>query len=123
MVDSISLLVVDDHFLIRDGIRSILSKQDEISVIGEAANAQEAIELLESTPFEVILMDIQMPGMNGIDATKEIIRRHPGQKIIALSMNINRSKGKRKQPSVALTKPKDDSSPKRIKAFSNRQSF
>ena len=87
MVDSISLLVVDDHFLIRDGIKSILSKQEEIKVIGEAGNALEAMQLLETTSFEVILMDIQMPGMNGIDATKEILKRHPGQKIIALSMN------------------------------------
>ncbi len=83
----IRLLVVDDHYLIRDGICSVLNKQDDIIVVSQAGNGLEALNILEKDSFDVILMDIQMPVMNGIDATKEIMTKFPGQKIIVLTMN------------------------------------
>jgi DNA-binding NarL/FixJ family response regulator len=83
----ISLLIVDDHTLIRDGLRKILAFHDDIIVVAEAANGEEAYQFaLELSP-EIVLMDINMPGVNGIEATRRIKSERPTIGIIALTIH------------------------------------
>jgi len=84
------VLLVDDHKIIRDGLRAILEKQPEIDVVGEAADGHEAIECAQKAGPDVIVMDVSMRGLNGIDATARIVSERPGIKVIGLSMNSDR---------------------------------
>lgn len=82
---SISILLVDDQYLIREGIASLLELEEGVQVIGMAANGQEGVEkALELTP-NIILMDISMPEMNGVEATAAIKQKHPNCQIIMLT--------------------------------------
>jgi len=81
----INLILVDDHKIIRDGIKAFL-KDDDINIMGEAANGNELLELLNEQQPDVILMDINMPEMNGLDATKAIKAQFPEIRVIILSM-------------------------------------
>ncbi len=83
----IRLLLADDHMLIRDGLKKILSLEQGLKVIGEAQNGQEAVELAEKLLPDIILMDINMPVMNGIEATKIIKKKLPRVEIIALTIH------------------------------------
>lgn len=83
---TIRLLLVDDHALFRKGIARLLKKASGFEVVGEAQDGQEAIELAQELKPDVILMDISMPGINGIEATRVIHERHPQVCIIGLSM-------------------------------------
>lgn len=85
--NKIRLLLVDDHTLVRDGIRSLLAHETSFEFTGEAANGLQAIHFLEENEVDVILMDINMPVMNGIEATREITKKFPGVKVLTLSMN------------------------------------
>jgi DNA-binding NarL/FixJ family response regulator len=85
----IRVLVVDDHAILRDGIRSILESQDDIAVIGEAENGLQAIEALKSELPDIVLMDISMPGMNGLEATRFIKQRFPQVKVLILTQHDN----------------------------------
>ncbi len=81
----IKVLLVDDHAVVRDGIRAVLALQRDIQVIGEAINGKEALEkTIELTP-DVVLMDIVMPVMNGLDATKQICKECPLAKVLMLT--------------------------------------
>lgn len=86
-MSKINVLLTDDHQIIIDGLKSLLKNQDEINVAAEACNGREAIRILELISIDVLLMDIDMPVMNGIDALKEIRKNHPKVKIIILSMH------------------------------------
>ena len=81
----VRVLVVDDQPLIRDGIASILAIQDGVSVVGTATNGQEAVELVRSTVPDVILMDVRMPVMDGVEATTVICRELPHCKVLMLT--------------------------------------
>ena len=81
----IRVLVVDDHAIVRDGIRALLTMADDMTVVGEAAGGREAIALARSLSPDVILMDIAMPDLGGLEATLEIRRERPGSRIIVLS--------------------------------------
>jgi len=81
----IRLIITDDHPVIRDGIKTILSKDKDIEVVAFAANGPELLEILETTPADVILMDINMPGMTGIEATKLVKKKYPEIKVISFS--------------------------------------
>lgn len=83
------LLLVDDHAIMRDGLRAILAGKG-LEVVGEASNGHEAIRLAESLKPDTIVMDISMPALNGIDATREILKSSPQAKVIVLSMNIEK---------------------------------
>ena len=83
--DVIRVLVVDDHALHRDGIRQILGQQPDIQVAGEAESAELALVLVNQLHPSVVLMDIRLPGMNGIDATRRIRRDHPGTRVLVVS--------------------------------------
>lgn len=87
MSDSlIRLLIVDDHTLFREGLQAIFLAVNDIEVVGEAASGREAIQLAETLQPTVILMDIQMDDMNGIEASKQILEILPNTKIIMLTM-------------------------------------
>lgn len=82
----IKLLITDDHQLVIDGIRLILDSQPDISIIGEAHNGQEAIDFVKENEVDIILLDLNMPEVNGIDACKAIKKLKPDVKVIILSM-------------------------------------
>lgn len=85
MFNKISLLLVDDQELLREGMRVILSLEEDMTVIGEAGNGQEAVSLYDELRPDVVLMDVQMPVLNGIDAVRYICRRDPEAKILILT--------------------------------------
>ncbi len=85
VADIIRVLVVDDHALHRDGIRQILGQQPGIEVVGEAESAELALVLVNQLNPSVVLMDIRLPGMNGIDATRRIRRDHPGTRVLVVT--------------------------------------
>ena len=87
MPDKISVLLVDDHTLVRRGFRRLLEDEPDITVIGEAGNAAEAIKLVDELHPKVIVMDCAMPGMNGLEATRQILRKHPQALVLMLSMH------------------------------------
>lgn len=82
----IKVLLVEDHKILRDGLKAALSGNKEIKVIGECEDGNQVLEFLEKNDIDVILMDIKMPIMNGIDTTQLVIEKYPTVKIIALSM-------------------------------------
>ncbi len=83
----INLLVVDDHHVVREGLAGLLSRNNEIEIVGEAANGEEAVQLAWALRPDVILMDAEMPVMHGIEATRQIKQRLPHTRIIAVSMH------------------------------------
>lgn len=82
----LKIYIVDDHKLFREGLKLLLSTQDFVSHIYEASNGEEFVENLSLVDCDVVLMDIEMPGMNGIEATEAALRVRPDLKIIVLSM-------------------------------------
>ena len=81
----ISLLIVDDHPVVRDGLSSMFARDPEFEVLGEAADGAEAVRLAESLGPDVILMDLRMPGMDGVTATAELARRGIGARVLVLT--------------------------------------
>jgi len=86
----IRVLVVDDHAILRDGIRSLLESQEDIIVVGEASDGSEAIELVGTLQPNIVLMDISMPKMNGLEATRSIKDCFPEVKVLILTQHDNR---------------------------------
>jgi DNA-binding NarL/FixJ family response regulator len=84
--DAIRILLVDDHKLVRAGIRSLIEKLPGMKVVGEANDGREALRLAAQCRPEVILMDIAMPGLNGLEATRRLKKRAPGAKVVILSI-------------------------------------
>lgn len=91
--DRVRVLLVDDHAIVRQGLAGILDAEPDIAVIAEAGDGQEAVEQARRHRPDVIIMDISMPGMNGIDATKAIIAELPDTKVIGLSMSAEADQG------------------------------
>ncbi|MBA7615907.1 Oxygen regulatory protein NreC [subsurface metagenome] len=83
----IKVMVVDDHTIVRDGICALLALVSDIEVIGEASSGTEALKMLKSLEPDVVLMDIAMPDMGGLEATRRICKEFPRTKVIALSQH------------------------------------
>lgn len=83
-----NILVVDDHSLVREGIITMLSIYDDFEIIGDAESGEKALEKIEEQKPDVILLDINMPGMNGIETAKKVLTDYEGIKIIILSMEV-----------------------------------
>lgn len=83
---SITVLLADDHAVVRDGLRSMLQTQDDIEVISDAANGHEAVGQAAQLCPDVAIVDIAMPGLNGIDVTRKILKVCPSTKVVILSM-------------------------------------
>lgn len=81
-MDKIKVIIADDSDFVRDGMRIILEVDDDFEVLGCASNGRDAIELAKKTPPDIFLMDIQMPGMNGIEATKYVVENNLGKVLI-----------------------------------------
>ena len=87
---SIKVLIADDHQIVRDGLRSMLEKEPWIKVVGEAEEGRTTLRLARELAPDVIIMDVSMPDLNGIEATRQIIAEFPTIKVIALSMHNDR---------------------------------
>ena len=83
----IRVFIADDHAIVRDGLRFILSAQPDIEVVGEAANGREAVRQVEQLCPDVVLMDISMPELNGIEAAQQIRERCPATQVVMLSVH------------------------------------
>jgi DNA-binding NarL/FixJ family response regulator len=83
----IRTIIVDDHRILRDGIKALLKEMRNVELVGEASNGKELIPMLGGCNVDLILMDINMPKMNGIDASREALKLCPNVKIIILSMH------------------------------------
>jgi len=86
---SVRIVLVDDHRLVRAGIRALLEKAPQGEVVGEAADGREAFALIEKQRPDIVLIDIAMPGLNGLDAVDRIKKEWPETKVIVLSMHAN----------------------------------
>lgn len=84
----IRVILADDHTIVRDGIRSLLKNDDEIEMVGEAAHGEELLTLMERLPADLILLDINMPVMDGYEAARQIMQRFPETKMLAISMVV-----------------------------------
>jgi DNA-binding NarL/FixJ family response regulator len=85
-----NILLVDDHQMMRDGLRAVLERESDLHVSGEAADGRTALELCSTLHPDVVVMDIGMPGLNGIEATRQVTTHHPRTRVVALSMNADR---------------------------------
>jgi two-component system nitrate/nitrite response regulator NarL len=83
------ILIVDDHEVVRDGLKNILTSLENISIAGEAGNGEDAVKMYSSLKPDLVIMDISMPGMNGIEATKIIKEKDPDARILILTMHDN----------------------------------
>lgn len=86
-MDIFKLVIVDDHIIFRKGLHTILNEIGSIKVMAEASNASELFEILKKQEIDIILMDINMPGIDGIEATKKVLSKYPETKVIALTMH------------------------------------
>ncbi|MFQ5811304.1 MAG: response regulator [Armatimonadota bacterium] len=86
---STRILLADDHAILREGLRSLLEGEEDMEVIAEAADGRTAVRLARKLSPDVVLMDVSMPDLNGIDATRQIVTDAPNVKVIALSMHAD----------------------------------
>jgi len=88
---TIRILLADDHVIVRDGLRSLLERQPDMIIVGEAEDGRETVRLAEEHNPDVIVMDIAMPNMNGIEATRRIVESNPATGVVILSMHQDES--------------------------------
>jgi len=87
---SVKILLADDHAIVRQGLRSLLEKEPDMEVIGEAEDGRKAMQLVRELEPDIVIMDITMPNLNGIDATHEIVSEFPKVKVVALSIHSHK---------------------------------
>jgi DNA-binding NarL/FixJ family response regulator len=83
------IIIVDDHQLVRDGIKSLISTAKNIEICGEASSAAELFEIITTVDANLVILDISLPDMSGIEITKKIIKEYPGINVLILSMHVN----------------------------------
>ena len=86
-MDKITIVIVDDHTLVRAGLKLMLSRQDDMNVVGEAANAKDALLIIGQTKPSVVLLDISMPEISGLECLRDILKTSPKSKVILLTMH------------------------------------
>ncbi|WP_339882350.1 response regulator transcription factor [Polaribacter vadi] len=86
----ITIILVDDHQMLRDGLRNLIEQKANLQILGEASNGREAIKLCAKLNPDVVITDVSMPNLNGIESAKQILKGNPEIKIIGLSMHANR---------------------------------
>jgi len=84
---SISILLADDHQILREGLRALIQQEKDMTVLAEAENGRQAVELAQKLNPDLIIMDVGLPVLNGIEATRQVITERPSQKVIALSIH------------------------------------
>ncbi len=87
---SIRVLLADDHQMVREGLRSLLEKEDDIEIVGEAEEGRQAVHLARKLLPDVVVMDITMPNLNGVEATRQIVNEYPETRVVALSMHFSK---------------------------------
>lgn len=85
LMKKISVLLVDDHTVVRQGLRALLTSEEDIEVVGEAENGRQAVVLARKTTPDVVVMDVAMPLLNGLEATKQILKLVPNAKVLVLT--------------------------------------
>jgi DNA-binding NarL/FixJ family response regulator len=85
-MDRLRVLIADDHLLFRDGLRALLASADDTDLVGEASTGEEVVALAASLQPDIVLMDVQMPDVNGIDATRQIVRMSPHIGVLVVTM-------------------------------------
>ena len=83
------ILIVDDHGIVREGLKSMIEQQSEMEVVGEAKDGHMAVQLTKDLAPDVVIMDVSMPNLNGVEATKYILEQKPNVKVIILSMHMD----------------------------------
>jgi len=86
---AVRILIVDDHELVREGVRCLLNEYSDLAVVGQASTGQEALQLVGTLRPDVVIMDMQMPGWNGAETTRRILKEHPLIKVIGLSVQTD----------------------------------
>ncbi len=86
---NVRIMLVDDHDMIRSGLRVLLEGEPGVSVVGEASNGREAVDLIKQLAPDIVVMDLGMPDLNGIDATRQAVANQPRLKVIGLSANTD----------------------------------
>ncbi|MBD3175678.1 MAG: response regulator [Armatimonadia bacterium] len=87
---AIKTLLVEDHQIVRVGLHKLLDAEETIEVVAEAQNGREALALAKAHDLDLVIMDVEMPSLNGVDATQQLLEAHPRLKVIALSMHTER---------------------------------
>ena len=81
----IQILLVDDHNMVRQGLRVLLEAEQDIEIVGEAETGRQAVQMVKNLRPDVIVMDVAMPNLNGLEATRQIMKEAPGSKVLVLS--------------------------------------
>ena len=84
------VLIADDHAIVREGLRALIEKQSDWEVVGEAKDGQKAVQLAGELLPDIVIMDVVMPNLNGIEATRQIVDKLPSIRVVALSMHSSR---------------------------------
>ena len=87
---TIRILIADDHKIVCDGLKALLEAQPEMEIVAQAANGREAVKLTHKQKPDMVIMDVAMPDLNGLEAVRQILLAHPRIKVIALSMHADR---------------------------------
>jgi len=90
MKQNLRIVLADDHLLVRSGMKSLIENLGDYEVVGEAQDGHEALRIIEALQPDLVMMDISMPNLNGLDATARALKQNPNLKVIMLSMHANK---------------------------------